>query len=251
MELLPLFTYKPPALLLYQKNLVCFFFLKPRFTFEAKFYFPGSLSFCTEELYLGLGNSCWKARGCLFAQVVSFLLSVALFPDIWTIKGLPTSLALDLRLKAGSLVLWVGEDEGGAGGQLLGLRKTCVPRAWPSDWKEQSRWSPSPGILLASHWLTVVKNAKIPGPSGLIFHFLDHLGLCFFLFYISILELLNYVSHPTPPTKLSETLWKLFHGPAFSNPSGLPSDKNDWYPHRDLHSFSHTETHSYPVTLTA
>ena len=73
---------------------------------------------------------------------------MALFSDIWTTKGLLTSLALDLRLKAGSLTLWVGEDSSVSGGQLLGGHKETlhprvltlwletavqtVPRSWDS-----------------------------------------------------------------------------------------------------------------------
>lgn len=217
----------------------CCCFLNPRFIFEAKFSFPGSLSFCTEALCLGLGNFCHKARRCLFVQVVSFLLSVALFPDIWTIRGLLTSLALDLRLKAGRPVLWVREEDSRQ--TAAGPKEALCPQVLTLWLETAVQWSP----VLASYrhhvgpllWRTLKHQAYQSWffTSLIILLISQTTSAYFVLFYVSILEILNHVSHSAAPTKLSESLWKLFHGPAFSNPSGLPSDKNDWYPQRDLH----------------
>lgn len=185
----------------------------------------------------------------------SFLLSMAIFSDIWTIRGLLTSLTLGLRLKAGSLMLW--EDGSEAGGHLLGVRKPCIPGSWPSGWKQQSRRSHSPGILLASHWSADVKKSKIPGLPWLTFHFFDYSGIsqttsvsvsfCFPFPSLKLWIMSAIQQHLQSSLKHFESC---FNGTAFSNSSGLLSDKNNWYLRSDLHAFSHTELRSCPVKLT-
>lgn len=63
-------------------------------------------------------------------------------------RGLLASLALDPRLKAGSHVPWLREDDSGAGGQLLGIRKTCIPG--PDPLVRNS--SPDGPTVLGSYW---------------------------------------------------------------------------------------------------
>lgn len=102
-------------------------------------------------------------------------------------------------------------------------------------------------------WVEIVKQTKIPGLSWLIFHFfLGFSGISqttsdsISLFYISILEILNNVSHPTTSTQLFEMLWKLFMALLFQT-LVLCSLRRITYLHRDSHSFSHLEPQSCPV----
>lgn len=58
------------------------------------------------EVVFRFGEFTFKREETLVCQVVSFLPSMALFSDIQAIRGLPASMALDLRPKAGSHVWW-------------------------------------------------------------------------------------------------------------------------------------------------
>lgn len=122
------FVYQTSSLLYIFLKIV--YFTKPRFTFKAKFYFPGSLSFCTEGLCLDLGIHVGN-RGVYLPR--------------WYLPAHSGPISRYSRLKTGSFCLSC-EKMAAWSGQLLGIRVPCIPNGptvlgsyWPKEGWQLSR----------------------------------------------------------------------------------------------------------------
>lgn len=117
------------------------------------------------------------------------------------------------RAAGGNHVTWL---RGGslAGGRLLATRKPSLPGPDPPAGNSDPDGPTVLGSCRFSLADTCQKNPKFQAPlvfpSSLSISQTD--SACFSLFYLSILEILKNVSHPTPPTKLPGWLWKLSRG---------------------------------------
>lgn len=155
-------------------------------------------------------SKCLITHACL-----PLLLSGALYSDIRTLRGLPASLegrawASSCRREPRAMA----ERWQPGRGRLLGTRKPRLPGPDPPAGNSDQDGPTVLGSCRFSLADTCQENPKFQAPlvfpSSLSISQTD--SACFSLFYLSILEILKNVSHPTPPTKLPGWLWKLSRG---------------------------------------